>query len=217
MTISSNTNMTSFNSDFAVDPFDRNIVVANVVTHIHAPQPRRLCLDTIYTGSCSPAHNQAIGSSISRPPAPIFNHPQPHRALRHDNTSHSTSSYIDISIERHSARACRWDNNGTPCGHELSQNIVAHFHQYHRIDVDSDESFTCSWITPHAGRCGKKLKVESFRRHIITHIGIKFRCSVCKKSIAARKDVATNHRRRHPVCSQAAFDTIQTTIPLSDK
>ncbi|KAG1794350.1 uncharacterized protein HD556DRAFT_1442917 [Suillus plorans] len=200
--------MTSFNNDLTIDPLEdrTSVVMADVTTRVlHAPQPQCLCLDAI----CSPTGNQAIGLNIFRPPAPIFNHPQPHRDLRYDGASYSGSSHVNPSNEHNSTHPCRWHNKGTPCTHELtSQNIFAHFHQYHPIDVDSDESFTCSWITPHAGCCGKKLKVDSFTRHIITHIGIKFRCSVCRKRMAARNDLAAKHRRRRAACAQATFDTI---------
>ncbi|KAG1854135.1 hypothetical protein DFJ58DRAFT_382751 [Suillus subalutaceus] len=210
-----NTNTTSFNDDLATGPFEnRNIVVADVTvwpTHVlHAPQPQHPCLNTIHT-AYSPVGNEAIGLSISRPPAPIFNHPQPHRALRYDSTTYSSLSHIDPSTEHHSTHPCRWDNKGTPCSHELqviSKNILAHFHRHHCIDVDPEGSFTCSWIMPHFGCCGKKLKVDSFSRHIITHIGIKLRCSVCSKRMAARNDLVAKHRRDHAACSQATFDTI---------
>ncbi|KAG1903230.1 uncharacterized protein F5891DRAFT_92572 [Suillus fuscotomentosus] len=207
----SSTNTAPFNNDLAIDPVeDRSIIVADVTTHVqHAPQPRRLWFDTIYTASCSLVGNQAIGSSIFRPPAPIFNQPQAHRALHHDSTIYSSSSHINTSNEHHSTHTCRWDNAGTPCSHEFTfQNIVAHLRRYHHIDADSDESFICSWITPHAGRCGKKLKIDGFRRHIITHIGVKFRCSVCRKRMAARKDLTAKHRRYHAACSRATFDIV---------
>jgi hypothetical protein len=68
--------------------------------------------------------------------------------------------------------------------------------------------FTCSWMAPNAGCCGKKLKVDGFSRHIITHIGVKFRCSVCSKRMAARNDLAAKHRRDYAACSQATFDTL---------
>ncbi|KAG2159104.1 uncharacterized protein EDB93DRAFT_1118098 [Suillus bovinus] len=203
--------MASFNNGLAIDPFeDRNIVVADITTNIlHAPQPQRRCLNTIPT-SYSPVGNQAIGLSIPRPSAPIFNQPQPHHALLYDNISSSSSSHTDSSNEHHITHPCSWDDTGTPCGYEfISKNIVAHFRQHHQIDVDSDKSFTCCWITPNAGRCGRKFKVGGFERHIVTHIGIKFRCSVCRKRMAARKDLAAKHRRYHAACTKATFDTIR--------
>ncbi|KAG1721411.1 hypothetical protein EDB19DRAFT_1772877 [Suillus lakei] len=160
--------------------------------------------DTISTASYSPVGNQAIGLRISRPPAPIFDQPQHRRALR---TSYSNSSPIDHPNEHYSTHHCWWDNERMPCSHELqSNNILAHFHQHHRIDVDKEGSFTCSWTTPRAGCCGKKLKIDSLSRHITTHIGIKFKCSVCSKKMAARNDLAAKHRRHRPACSQATFD-----------
>ncbi|KAG2043754.1 hypothetical protein BDR03DRAFT_330654 [Suillus americanus] len=214
----SGTNTASFNDDLATDPFEnRNTIVADVTvwpTHVlHAPQPQRPCLEAMYTAFYLPVGNQATGLSISRPPAPIFNHPQPRHALRHDSTSCSGSFYIDRPNinEHHTTHPCCWDNEGTPCNHELqvmTKNILAHFRQHHRIDADPEGSFTCSWITPHIGCCGRKLKIDSFSRHIIAHIGIKFRCSVCSKRMAARNDLAAKHRRRHPACSQATFDAI---------
>jgi len=211
----SSTNTASFDDDLATDYSEnRNVVVADATAWptavLHAPQPQHPYLNIMHAASYSPAGNQAIGLSISRPPAPIFNHPQPHRALRYDSTRYSGSSQINPSNELHSTHPCRWDNKGTPCGHELqvvSKSILAHFHKHHRIDV-SDGLFTCSWMAPNAGCCGKKLKVDGFSRHIITHIGVKFRCSVCSKRMAARNDLAAKHRRDYAACSQATFDTL---------
>ncbi|KAG2069613.1 hypothetical protein BDR04DRAFT_1101201 [Suillus decipiens] len=216
---SSDTNAASLDGYWATDPFEnRNIAVADVTVWptdvLRAPQPRHPCIDTM-PASCSSVGNKAIGLSISRPPAPIFNHLQRQHTPRYNSTSCSRSSYIDRlnTNEHRNTHLCCWDNEGTPCSHELqtiSKDILAHFRQHHRIDVDPGGLFTCSWIIPHvgSGHCGKKLKIDSFSRHIITHLRIKFRCSVCSKRMAARNDLAIKHCREYLACSQATFDTI---------
>ncbi|KAG2369281.1 hypothetical protein BDR07DRAFT_760265 [Suillus spraguei] len=153
--LSSNTNTASFDDYLATDSFEnRNTAVADITiwpTHVlHAPQPQHPIVDTMST-SYSSVGNEAIGLSISRPPAPIFNYPQPHHTLCYDNTICPRSSHIDRPNinELHSTHPCCWDNEGTPCNHELqviSKDILAHFLQRHRIDVDSEGSFACSWI-----------------------------------------------------------------------
>ncbi|KAG0699376.1 hypothetical protein DFH29DRAFT_1081325 [Suillus ampliporus] len=216
-----------FRDDLLVTPpvEDRNRTVADgsvwLTRVLHAPQPRYP--DSAYVGSYSPVENQIIGLSISRPSAPspilamqgsllgnsrdIFDNPPPPLHLPPHNRGPRFHPYdIDRRHEHHSTYLCQWDDEGRLCNHELQatpKDVLAHLREYHRIGIDNNESYHCLWVTPH-GLCEKQLKIQSFGRHVITHIGIRIQCSVCGMTVS-RNDCAVKHRRQHPNCSQATF------------
>ncbi|KAG2153323.1 hypothetical protein DEU56DRAFT_479126 [Suillus clintonianus] len=210
------------------------------LTGLHAPQPRHPLIyhwsDFMSTGSYSPMNTQTTELSISRPhvPSPILTMQDnllsdfhdiidsswlsPHLPVCNCNTNRSKPYYIKHPHKHHSTYLCCWDIGGTLCGHEIQvtfKEIFAHLRQHHRIGVDNKGTYRCSWSTPHhdGGCCGKELKTESFGRHIITHIGIRIKCSVCSTTMAARNDLAARHRRECPNCSQADFMIIPGRNP----
>ncbi|KAG1756536.1 uncharacterized protein EDB91DRAFT_21901 [Suillus paluster] len=181
------------------------------------------------------AHQRAesintVGLNISRPQAPrpilamqgnflqdfrhIFDDPSPPLPLRTCNNSRFEPYYIGRPNEHHGTFLCRWDNEGTLCGHEVratSRDVFAHLRENHHIGKEP----RCLWATPH-GRCGKQLRIPSFGRHVMTHVGIRIKCSVCGATMA-RDDIAARHRQQHPNCSQADFETIpgcNTQVPF---
>ncbi|KAG0699374.1 hypothetical protein DFH29DRAFT_937177 [Suillus ampliporus] len=223
----SNTNII-FDDYLAAPPFETTVADDGPAWFTHVPHaPQHGCAliyqrsESTYMGSCLPMDNQTMGLSISRPPAPspilemqdnllknfrnIVDNPPPHLPPRNRGSGRSHPYDIDRPHEHHGTYLCRWDNGGTLCSHDLQathKDILAHLREYHHVGVDKD-SCRCLWVTPH-GRCEKQLKIQSFARHIVTHIGIRIQCSVCGMTVA-RNDCAVRHRQQHPNCSQADF------------
>ncbi|KAG1740891.1 uncharacterized protein EDB91DRAFT_344863 [Suillus paluster] len=206
---------------------NRSITVADGPAYpshvLHEPQPILRPIyrwyDSAYTGSCSPINNQTVGLSILRPSAPspmqdnplhihrnVPDNPPSHPPPRNHGPGRFDSYHIERPHKSHSTYLCRWDNEGRLCSHEFqatSKDILAHLREHHRIGVDNKEFCRCLWVTPH-GVCKKQLKIQSLGRHVITHIGIRLKCSVCGITMA-RNDCAAKHRKQHPGCSRAHF------------
>src|SRR6267154_1549616 len=65
---------------------------------------------------------------------------------------------------------------GVPCGlcvEGTTSAVSAHLRR-HGITGPENASTTCTW-----GGCSKTLKRGSMTRHILTHLSVKARCSVC--------------------------------------
>lgn len=195
-------------------------------TYIQAPQPSHPLVyqwsESTHMSSYALA-NHTMETNIPRPSAPSPNfalqdnlvenfldvydipplHPPPrhHRAIRFE-------PYHNDHLHKHQGSfLCRWDNEGSLCGDELQavpKDIRGHLRQDHGIGIGNKETYRCLWITAR-GQCGEQLKSQSFGRHIIKHTGIKIKCSLCDTTMAARNDLATRHRHRHPNCSEADF------------
>ncbi|KAG1740892.1 uncharacterized protein EDB91DRAFT_1336470, partial [Suillus paluster] len=157
---------------------------------LHAPQPRhpliyQWCHDSPYAYSLM---NNQMDVSRSSAPSPILamqdnllenfrnvcDYPRP--PVPPHNRSGRFHPYHPH--EYHSTYFCQWDNEGRLCNHELQatpKDVLAHLREHHRIGVDNKESCRCLWATPH-GLCEKQLKIQSFGRHVITHIGIRIKC-----------------------------------------
>ncbi|KAG1721414.1 hypothetical protein EDB19DRAFT_511554 [Suillus lakei] len=199
-----------------------------------APQPSRPLIyqwsGSTYTGgSSSSVNNQTMGTIILRPSAPspilrvqynllenfhaVSDNPPPHSPPCHDHLrpcNRSITRFKPYQIDRphkhHITYLCRWNNEGSLCGHELQvtpKDILAHLREDHGI-VDNKESYRCLWTTAH-GCCEENIRFQSFGRHITMHIGIRYKCSVCDTTMSARNDVAVKHCKEYPNCSGAHF------------
>ncbi|KAG1750760.1 hypothetical protein EDB19DRAFT_1612339, partial [Suillus lakei] len=72
---------------------------------------------------------------------------------------------------------CAWDHS--PCEMFIEgtpREILSHFRRRHGVVHNVNEKFQCRW-----GSCSMDgpLKMGSFARHIMRHLGIQFRCSRC--------------------------------------
>ncbi|KAG2142270.1 uncharacterized protein EDB93DRAFT_1252328 [Suillus bovinus] len=94
---------------------------------------------------------------------------------------------------------CRWTHNGQECGmHIIGDRIrlARHIQRWHRAYAeDSQKQAPCRW-----GGCGKVMKRENVVRHVIvTHLKMKWRCSVCRIRLS-RDDASTRHFERVKPC-----------------
>lgn len=79
--------------------------------------------------------------------------------------------------------------------------ISAHLHR-HNITSSDGTRITCPW-----GSCSKSFKWENMARHILTHMGVKARCSVCGV-VMCRPDVLRAHIKSSEQCHFASCDVI---------
>ncbi|KAG1818015.1 uncharacterized protein BJ212DRAFT_120508 [Suillus subaureus] len=87
---------------------------------------------------------------------------------------------------------CRWTHNGQECGmHVMGDRIrlARHMQRWHRAHAaHSQGQAPCRW-----GGCGKVMKRENVIRHVIvTHLKMKWRCSVCRTRLS-RDDASVRH------------------------
>jgi hypothetical protein len=93
---------------------------------------------------------------------------------------------------------------GAHCGLSLEGTrtaISAHLHR-HGITCSDGTSVTCPW-----GSCSKTFKWENMARHILTHMGVKARCSVCGV-VKCRPDVLRAHIKSSQQCHFASCDVV---------
>ncbi|KAG2153389.1 hypothetical protein DEU56DRAFT_483312 [Suillus clintonianus] len=97
------------------------------------------------------------------------------------------------------AYLCRWTHNGQECGmHVMGDRtrFARHIQRWHRTHVaQSQRQVPCRW-----GGCGKEMKRENVVRHlIVTHLKMKWRCSVCRTKLS-RDDASARHFERVKSC-----------------
>lgn len=91
---------------------------------------------------------------------------------------------------------------GPPCGVFLEGThtaISAHL-RLHGITSSDDTSVTCTW-----GSCSKTFKWDNMTRHILTHMVVKARCSICGV-VKCRPDVIRAHIKSSEQCRFAFCD-----------
>ncbi|KAG1797229.1 uncharacterized protein BJ212DRAFT_1406343 [Suillus subaureus] len=93
---------------------------------------------------------------------------------------------------------------GGPCGmfvEGTTTTVSAHL-RGHGITGPDGASTNCPW----AG-CSKTLKRGGMTRHILTHLGVKVRCSMCGV-VKCRLDLLRAHIRSSESCRLACVDTV---------
>lgn len=94
---------------------------------------------------------------------------------------------------------CRWTHSGQECGmHVMGDRIrlTRHIQRWHSAHVaHGQRQVPCLW-----GGCGKVMKRENVVRHIIvTHLKVKWCCSVCRIRLS-RDDASVRHFERVKSC-----------------
>ncbi|KAG2347589.1 hypothetical protein BDR05DRAFT_670637 [Suillus weaverae] len=94
---------------------------------------------------------------------------------------------------------CRWTHNGQECGmHVMGDRIrfARHIQRWHKAHAaHSQREDLCHW-----GGCGKVMKRENVVRHVIvTHLKMKWCCSVCRIKLS-RDDASARHFERVKSC-----------------
>ena len=93
-----------------------------------------------------------------------------------------------------------------PCGIFLEgthTGISAHLRR-HGISTrpDDNNAISCPW-----GSCSKIIKKGNLTRHILTHLGVKARCSMCGL-VKCRRDVIRAHITSSERCNLAFSDVV---------
>lgn len=96
------------------------------------------------------------------------------------------------------AYLCRWTHSGQECGmHVMGDRIrlTRHIQRWHSAHVAHGQKVRCRW-----GGCEKVMKRENVVRHIIvTHLKVKWCCSVCWIRLS-RDDASARHFERVKSC-----------------
>ncbi|KAG1739871.1 uncharacterized protein EDB91DRAFT_1134218 [Suillus paluster] len=93
---------------------------------------------------------------------------------------------------------------GTPCGMCMEGTtgaVSAHLRGHGMTSPDSAITI-CTW-----GGCSKTLKNGSMARHILAHLGVKVRCSVCGV-VKCRHDILRAHIKSAEPCHLAIVDNV---------
>jgi hypothetical protein len=93
---------------------------------------------------------------------------------------------------------------GIPCGLHIEGTacaVSAHLRR-HGITGPDSTSIICTW-----GGCSKTLKKGSMTRHLLTHLGVKARCSACGV-VMCRHDLVRAHIRSSEPCHSAIVNTV---------
>ncbi|OJA12789.1 hypothetical protein AZE42_11490 [Rhizopogon vesiculosus] len=98
----------------------------------------------------------------------------------------------------------RCELQGVPCGlfvEGTTSAVSAHLRGHGNIGPDN-ASTSCTW-----GSCSETLKRGSLSRHILTHLGVKVRCSVCRV-VMCRRDLIRAHIKTSTSCGFASAETV---------
>jgi hypothetical protein len=90
---------------------------------------------------------------------------------------------------------CRFDLNGSPCNKWVIGDrvrVAQHLRQHHRIQTDSTGHASCLW-----DNCthSKPIKRENLARHVVMHLGVKWKCGHCSEMFS-RDDAVQRHIER---------------------
>ncbi|KAH7920063.1 hypothetical protein BV22DRAFT_827454 [Leucogyrophana mollusca] len=116
-----------------------------------------------------------------------------------------TPSPTDINLTLHSAMyptpstdedfyRCLW--KGSPCGRLVAGNrsaVAHHLHHRHGVKLDAARD-ACLW-----DMCVETMRRDSFARHVVKHLGMKWHCSVCGKPLS-RNDSTLRHADHSGAC-----------------
>ncbi|KAG2354895.1 hypothetical protein BDR07DRAFT_583565 [Suillus spraguei] len=94
---------------------------------------------------------------------------------------------------------------GIPCGLHVegtTSAVSAHLRR-HGITGPDSTSTICTW-----SGCSKTLKKGSMTRHLLTHLGVKVRCSACGV-VMCRHDLLRAHIKSAEPCHSAIADTVR--------
>ncbi|KAG2151751.1 hypothetical protein BD769DRAFT_1401211 [Suillus cothurnatus] len=85
---------------------------------------------------------------------------------------------------------------GVPCGMfvEGTTSAVSAHLRGHGITGPGNARITCLWTG-----CSKRLNREGMTRHILTHLGVKVRCTMCR-AVKCRLDLLRAHIRSSESC-----------------
>ncbi|KAG2079211.1 hypothetical protein BDR04DRAFT_1086361 [Suillus decipiens] len=92
-----------------------------------------------------------------------------------------------------------------PCGLHVEGTTCALSAHLRRHDITGPDSTStiCTW-----SGCFKTLKKGSMTRHLLTHLGVKVRCSVCGV-VMCRHDLLRTHIKSSEPCHSAIADTVR--------
>ncbi|KIK92767.1 hypothetical protein PAXRUDRAFT_146582, partial [Paxillus rubicundulus Ve08.2h10] len=90
---------------------------------------------------------------------------------------------------------CRFDLNGSPCNKWVIGDrvrVAQHLRQHHWIQTDSTGHASCLW-----DNCthSKPIKRENLARHVVMHLGVKWKCGHCSEMFS-RDDAVQRHIER---------------------
>ncbi|KAG2150922.1 hypothetical protein DEU56DRAFT_779136, partial [Suillus clintonianus] len=94
---------------------------------------------------------------------------------------------------------------GNSCGLHVegtTSAMSAHLRIFHSIAGQDSTSAICTW-----GDCSKTLKKGSMARHLLTHLGVKVRCSTCGV-VMCRHDLLRTHIKSSEPCYLAIADAV---------
>ncbi|KAF9234188.1 hypothetical protein BU15DRAFT_52920 [Melanogaster broomeanus] len=105
---------------------------------------------------------------------------------------------------------CRFDLNGSPCNMWIigeRVRVARHLRHYHHIQSSSAGRAFCGW-----DNCThrKPMKRENLPRHVVMHLGVKWRCHHCMEMFS-RDDAVQRHIER--VRPQGEADPAIEVIP----
>ncbi|OJA15875.1 hypothetical protein AZE42_12682 [Rhizopogon vesiculosus] len=93
---------------------------------------------------------------------------------------------------------------GVPCGLHIegTTSAVSTHLRGHGITGPGNARTSCIW-----GTCSKTLRRGSMARHILTHLGVKVRCSVCG-AVKPRHDIFRAHIKSSELCNLASAEMV---------
>lgn len=98
---------------------------------------------------------------------------------------------------------CQLQENS--CGLHLEGTVSAvsaHLRTFHSVTSQDNTSAICTW-----GGCSKTFKKGSMARHLLTHLGVKVRCSMCGV-VMCRHDRLRAHIKSSEPCHLAIADAV---------
>lgn len=98
---------------------------------------------------------------------------------------------------------CKWAEDEKPCYQWIEgspREIRTHLRIHHGVQGQAKDQTRCRWLP-----CVEERKIGSIPRHVMTHLRIAFRCSICR-AVFAREDCIQAHRREVRGCTEGETD-----------
>jgi len=147
--------------------------------------------------------NSASGPCLLSP-RPLLTRGTAHSFVSRDIIPIEPETYVRMQ-QSHQSLVVYECKAPVPCGVFLEGThtaISAHLRRHGIPASPDDNNISCPW-----GSCSKTIKRDSLPRHILTHMGVKARCSMCGL-VRFRCDVIRAHIASSERCKFAFSDVV---------
>ena len=167
--------------EFAPAPTFDSASQSDIITNTNRNMP------SLMGDRITPAQTLLLAHQMPPPPPP----PPPHTPADQADIEYARCRYGD----KRCFYQCRFDIRGSPCNQWIvgdRTRVLRHLRNHHRLQTGPATPAHCLW-----DECthSKPMKQENLSRHVVMHLGVKWKCPHCRR-LFSRDDAVHRHIER---------------------